>query len=321
MKREQPKLLEDEDRPAWDGNILKSRKWVFTINNWTDEDWKGVIELGKEIEEDGGYLIVGKEVGEEGTPHLQGYVRFKNPRSRKELVKRFLKRAWIACAKGSETENYHYCAKQGCEEEWGIYKEDEKGRRNDLELARRMVVENYSLYAIGMTVGAQATKHAELLKRVEPSRGLRKVEVIWLWGPPGTGKTRTAWEYCKRLNEFEDPWMSSRSLKWWDGYEGQREIIIDDFRADFCTYHELLRILDIYPFRVEVKGGSRLLMAELIIITSCFPPDKVYNTREDIGQLLRRISACEFVDEPVTGTGTEVGGNNKAPTSVPIRLD
>ena len=47
--------------------------------------------------------------------------------------------------------------------------------------------------------------------------------------------------------------MSSRNLQWFDGYMGQKVVCFDDFRKDFCTFHELLRLLDRYPMDVPVK--------------------------------------------------------------------
>jgi len=95
--------------------------------------------------------------------------------------------------------------------------------------------------------------------------------------------------------------VSGKSLKWFDGYDAHPDIIVDDFRRDFCTFHELLRILDRYPFRVETKGGSRQLLAKNTVITCPWKPDIIYQSRsqEDIGQLLRRIDEVKLfgVDE------------------------
>jgi hypothetical protein len=119
-----------------------------------------------------------------------------------------------------------------------------------------------------------------------------KPTVEWLYGPTGVGKTR------KVVESERDLWISSRSLRWWTGYHGQESVLFDDFRKDFCTFHELLRILDRYPYYVEVKGGARLLTSTKIFITSCFSPREVYDTREDIKQLIRRIDRvthmCDF---------------------------
>ena len=60
-------------------------------------------------------------------------------------------------------------------------------------------------------------------------------------------------------------------------------------RKDFCKFHELLRYLDRYPVQLETKGGTRQLLARNIVITSCYPPEQLFDTREDIQQLIRRI--------------------------------
>ena len=69
-----------------------------------------------------------------------------------------------------------------------------------------------------------------------------------------------------------------------------------------CTFSELLRILDRYPHRVEVKGGSVQFNSSLIIITSPKSPQETWDGRsaEDIAQLTRRITEIRhFEGEPV----------------------
>lgn len=131
----------------------------------------------------------------------------------------------------------------------------------------------------------QSARHAELLYKYMPMPKVVKRVIKWYWGATGTGKTLTA------TKEYEDYYITMKDLKWWDGYFGQKCIIIDDFRKDFCTFHELLRLLDSYQYRIQSKGTSQWIHpnTECIIITSAYPPDEVYSTREDIGQLIRRI--------------------------------
>lgn len=130
----------------------------------------------------------------------------------------------------------------------------------------------------------QSLRSMELLLKYAPPPAPKKKDVYWFYGPSGSGKTRHAVEMGG-----DDYWISARDLKWWDGYYGQKVVIIDDFRGDFCTFHELLRILDRYPYRVQIKGSSLWLQADTIIITSCYSYEEVYDTREDIDQLKRRI--------------------------------
>lgn len=85
---------------------FRGRKWCFTLNNYTAED---VTQL-KRIFHDEKYII-GKEVGEGGTPHLQGYFEFKNPRSF-QSVKKLIPKAHIEKCKGSAKQNWKYCTKE-----------------------------------------------------------------------------------------------------------------------------------------------------------------------------------------------------------------
>jgi hypothetical protein len=48
------------------------RNWCFTLNNYGTEEYEKLKELGS-------YIILGKEVGENNTPHVQGYVEFDSP--------------------------------------------------------------------------------------------------------------------------------------------------------------------------------------------------------------------------------------------------
>lgn len=101
---------------------MRSRAWTFTINNYTDDDMGRVGHLGTDYAE---YLIVGFEIGKESTPHMQGYVYFKNARTL-ESMKKYLPRAHLEEAKGSPQQNYDYCSKDDDYVEYG--KMPEQGR-------------------------------------------------------------------------------------------------------------------------------------------------------------------------------------------------
>jgi hypothetical protein len=102
-------------------------KWVFTYNNYTEDQYQFIVALADKVH----YIIVGKEVGESGTPHLQGFVCLKE---RKSLVgvKRFLGNDTIhvEVAK-SPADAAEYCKKEGSFVEFGTV--PKQGKRNDLE--------------------------------------------------------------------------------------------------------------------------------------------------------------------------------------------
>jgi len=215
--------------------------------------------------------------------------------------------AHIEKARGSPHQASVYCRKEAVLFESGEC--PEQGKRKDLDVAREMVATAHNLRQIIECVSSyQGIRGAELLMKYhEPSRTWQP-EVRWFFGPTGSGKTRTAFAAAT------DPWVSGRDLRWWEGYDAHEDVILDDFRGDFCPFHELLRILDRYPYRIECKGGSRQLLAKRIWITSPFPPERAYpNCGERIEQLFRRITEIkEFYSEDFT---QKSGGNTSPPTS------
>lgn len=90
-----------------EGNTMtsasKCRRWCFTLNNWNEDER---VDLVKSLE----HYIIGKEIGENGTPHLQGYCEFKNPRNLSALKKINTRIHWER-AKGNRSENIIYCTK------------------------------------------------------------------------------------------------------------------------------------------------------------------------------------------------------------------
>jgi len=232
------------------------------------------------------YVIYGVETcPDTGKTHHQGYCEFETNRKFNRLKKLAEKFHWEK-RRGTAEQAADYCKKDGEYFEFGTMKITKQGKRSDLDEVRALIKDGKGMKDIvEVATSYQSIRMAECyLKHNEKQRDWIP-EVHWLWGPTGAGKTRRAVELAGT-----DFWISGRNLKWWEGYDAHENVIIDDFRKDFCTFHELLRILDRYPYRLEVKGSSRQLLAKKIFITSCFPPDKVYDTREDIAQLLRRVT-------------------------------
>ena len=110
-------------------------------------------------------------------------------------------------------------------------------------------------------------------------------EVVCYWGPTGVGKSRKAWDEAGLDAYPKDP----RS-KFWDGYRDHEHVVIDEFRGDIDISH-ILRWFDRYPVIVEVKGGSRVLKAKKIWITSNLHPVDWYPTLDRLTKdaLTRRL--------------------------------
>lgn len=238
-------------------------------------------------------MVYGHEMGDkEGTSHLQGYVYLHNQSTLTALKKRIgIKEIHLEGAKGSPEQNFDYCTKQDTENYYERGIRPKQGRRTDLTNINQEIHSGTSMRALcEKDISLQGIKHAEaLLKYVEQPRPIGLIEVIWIHGPTGTGKTKYVY------NHYNDIFRPI-SFKWWEGYDAHETVLIDEFRKDFCKFHQLLSpLLDIYPFRVETKGGSRQARYNTLIITSCYHPAEVYDTREDVHQLLRRITKRIFI--------------------------
>lgn len=122
--------------------------------------------------------------------------------------------------------------------------------------------------------------------------------VIVYIGPPGCGKSRRAAECCGSTVPYYKP-----RGKWWDGYWQHELVIIDDFYG-WIRLDEMLRILDRYPHRVQVKGSYVQFLAKKIFITSNIEVSSWYKNCESvlIEALLRRIDSITIFPE-ASGSG------------------
>lgn len=87
----------------------QSSNWVFTLNNYTEEDLK---DLTTWTEKGAGGVAYAKEVGASGTPHLQGYVHMKS-KARLKKMKELSKKCHWEVMKGKLIDSEKYCSKQG----------------------------------------------------------------------------------------------------------------------------------------------------------------------------------------------------------------
>ena len=109
----------------------------------------------------------------------------------------------------------------------------------------------------------------------------RDIQVYWLYGPTGTGKSVSAELTVLKLLENaglsqENYYIKYGSIKWWPRYIGQAGLIWDEFRySNVATeggLSALLKIFDRNCVDVEIKGGNVLLKARFCVVTSPFNP-------------------------------------------------
>lgn len=291
-----PEVIEEE-KPI-NTKDKKSRKWVFTLNNYTEEEFTKIKEFG---EKNCKYFIVGKEIGESGTPHLQGYMRFANARSFASM-KKTIPKAHIEIAFGTDIENQKYCSKDNNFEERGSL--SQQGERKDLNDIKNKILKGEMLASDILTEDPKFYhmygRTLEKLEDVKNNKIIRtnKTKCIWIWGPTGTGKSQFATNKFLKYGP-ENTYIWKNDNGWWDSYNGQELVIMDDFRGEI-KYNELLTLADNTPF-AQVRRRNRPpanFTSKKIIITCSNPPEFVYKRqnekRDSIDQLLRRIDIKHF---------------------------
>lgn len=269
-----------------------SRNYVFTLNNYTDSE---VAHVASFAAEHCGYLVYGCELGDSNTPHLQGYLQLVNKNRITWLKKRLSKRAHFEVARGTPDEASSYCKKDLKFVEFGTLVR--AGQRRDLEVLAKEVAGGKSMLEVSQSDPVHFVRYHKGLTALANTLITPrdwKTQVIWYWGPTGSGKSRLAKELT--TTKTTRAYWKNPTNKWWDGYEGQADVIIDDYRRDLCTFADLLRLFDRYPMNVEVKGGTTEFRSYRIFITSPKSPEDTWTgrTEEDLAQLMRRIDEVKY---------------------------
>lgn len=270
--------------------MVGHKSMLFVINNYDDERVNAVKTcIAKR-------LSAGFEIGKVcGTPHIQGAVVWPYAITFEQAQKRLGGPCATMVMKGTWAQNCKYTQKDG--NILRVTDDSHQGARSDIAGARDAIKRKASdveMLEEHCEIVAKYPKFIQHCRQVYDkieSKEFRKVEVIVRFGDPGMGKSRIAFEegaYC----------VASYEPEWWDGYEGEKVVLFDDFYGQI-RLSRMLRLLDGYTVQVPVKGGFRYLLATKIYITSNVHPDEWYpNVKEQykVG-LPRRITAIHNLYE------------------------
>ena len=243
-----------------------AKNWIFTINNPTEEDLPSLWEHVKAFK----YQL---EVGEEGTPHYQGVVQFTK-RMRLAGLKKLNGRAhWEVCysIKGS----VKYCGKEeGRLEEPILFGEfSYPGDRSDLKRSRRLIEEGTSTEDLWDKCYSTMVRYERSImkyKRLKTKPRSWYTDIVVYWGSTRIGKTQAV------MDKYPTAYWQDGS-KWFDDYDGQATVIIDDFYGNMHP-SMLLKLANHCPHKVEVKHGYVPFVAKLLVITCNKHPHEWYGS-------------------------------------------
>lgn len=231
-------------------------------------------------------------MGALNTPHYQGYVVMNHRRTIQQM-KTLLTRAHLERRKGTHKQAADYCKKDLEYEEFG-----------DLPLSRAEASKSMWTNIIQWARQSQLDKIEEeypaiFLRYLTQLKTLAKPELPilselqneWWYGATGTGKSRKLWEdypihYAKQLN------------KWWDGYDNEEIVAIEEWSPkNECTASLLKIWADRYPFPAEIKGGKlpKIRPTKLIVLSN-YTMEQCFPTNEDLLPIRRRFKAIHFTN-------------------------
>lgn len=249
----------------------KCRKWCFTLNNYEQKQMEQIIGT---LERQGDYVI-GEEKGAKGTPHLQGYLEFKNPRSFKSIQK-LLPKAHIEKAKGNRKQNFIYCTKEG------------KYHTNIKDIVIPKPVKNP---LDGKTLKPWQLEIINMIKEEPDDRS-----IYWYWEEKGNvGKTSLCKHLCLTTNclivNGKQNDMFNAILQWKEQKGDYPEIILVDIPRsciDYVSWGAIEKIKDGLFYSGKYEGGMVTMNCpHLICLANCEPPvEKMSEDRWKIKQIL-----------------------------------
>jgi hypothetical protein len=274
------------------------------------------------------FIVVGIEQHESGVPHLHAFMMFSETKRitcNYTVYFRDQYRPRIEAVRHIES-TIKYCRKEGSYAEWGTPPTAYKGKKLSLPSAiediplevREARIANSSFYmsmpvtelvSTGCIPFQSALKHDKTQKMLQLNAkqtvSSRDLEVYWLYGPTAIGKSH----YVRSQHAPEDLYIKSSTNKWWDGYTGQENVLLEEVeKADMDT--DLKRWTDKYIFAGEVKGGyvpnicyKRIYLTSNLHPKELWKPQQTYSSNSGMSfnteAIMRRLEIMTIVGSSI----------------------
>ena len=299
-------------------NKAQSRKWLLTINNPQDHGMTHDVIIDRAQKFNPDYFCMADEIGESGTYHTHVFLYSSSPMRFGTVKKRF-PTAHIDKANGTAEDNRAYIRKEG---KWaetrksetsveGTFKEfgelpDEATEKSPKYAKLLQCVKdgmtNQEILAIDPSFAFHLEHIDKLRQDIRFERYLtenRFIDVHYLHGDSGTGKTRSIYEKHPPEDVYRITDYSGQSGARFDDYHGEPVIVFEEFHSQ-VPISAMLNFLDIYPLRLPARYRDRVACFDTVYITSNIPLEQQYQEiqRKELETwhaFLRRIhSVTEF---------------------------
>jgi len=297
-----------------------SRKFQLTINNpidhgYTHEQIRSILSEFPGLQ----YWCMCDEIGEQGTPHTHIYIVSSNGIMFDTMHRKFYG-VHIEKANGSNQQNRDYVRKEGkwqddakhetslpdTFEEWGELPLDRTHKESQSEQIVQMIREGMSNADIVAAIPTAFNKlsHIDQTRQTllyeENKDKWRQLDVTYLWGDTGAGKTRSVMDkygYSRvyQVTNYDHPF---------DGYQGQDVIIFEEFRNSL-KIDDMLKYLDGYPLMLPCRYADKVACYTKVFIISNYSLEQQYpNVQRDNPRtwsaFRRRIHRVEYMANDFT---------------------
>lgn len=275
------------------------------------------------------YYIMGDEIGgKDGTYHTHLYMAFKNPVRFSTLKNRFPP-SHIEKAYGTHKSNIEYIRKEGrwkntdkgatpvenTIEEWGNCPPDSNGRDVSLAILYELIKDGYSNFEILEKCSDylfdtdKIDRVRLILKQEEYQEQIRPLEVTYVYGKTGTGKTSGIYNEYGYKNVFRITDYNHS----FDTYRGEDVMVLDEFYSSNMRMSDILNYLDIYPLKLPARYSDKIACYTKVFICSNIPLEQQYrNIQEEAPEtwkaFLRRIHTVKYykgIDDVVVYNSVE----------------
>lgn len=230
------------------------------------------------------YLLIAQELHEDGNPHLHALITSKNKANIKNanFFDLGLHHGNYQTAKNTDDVKNYIMKSDPSPLEIGIYQSNKQSE------VQKRAIDNKKILTEPLNKlvdsGEISIYSYKLLRESKMLYTLDSIEVpeympktcLWIYGKTGIGKSRYV-----RTN-FSGQFYEKPQNKWWDGYTGQKVVLLDDFDLKGeCMGHNLKIWADCYSFIAEIKGGTIRPVITHFIITSQYLPGDIFCQGKD----------------------------------------
>lgn len=281
-------MTENNDPSASSRATSRRRQGIFWLLTIPRSSWSPPTELPPGINWIKGQAEIGQETNYE---HWQLLVAFTSKKSLSAVKSVFGRECHAELSRSDAAESY-------------VWKDDTSVAGTRFELGTKPIQRNSKIDWESVWSAAKSgdlmavpphirvTSYRTLCSIRSDHESLSGIErtAYVFWGTTGTGKSRRAWQEAGLDAYSKDP-----RTKFWCGYQGEENVVVDEFRGGIDIAH-ILRWLDRYPVRVEIKGSSRPLKAKTFWFTSNLSPDEWFKEidQETLAAFKRRLQVTHF---------------------------